>query len=612
MSRITLGLNAYHADAAAALFRDGELVFAIEEERLNRRKHCGGFPAMAIQKCLALASVDAGAIRHVAISRDGRAQVIRKALFAAQRTVESLTSPTTERAQFLSALAQRWDNRRRLSRIDQDLQQALGQPLPQTRFHTVEHHRAHLASAFFASDFEQAAVLSLDGFGDFASAMWGTGRGRTLQVEGSVTFPHSLGVLYTAVSQWLGFRKYGDEGKVMGLSAYGQPRLLPRLRRLVALRDDGSFALDLRYFRHHRQGVDMTFDEQTPQLGLLFSPALCDLLGSPRSPGPGVENQPYFCDVAASLQALLTESVVHVCRHLQRRTGLKALGLAGGVALNCVANAAILEQTDFRDLYIQPAAGDNGTAIGAALWVEHQLLQQPRRFVMRHAYTGPAFDEATCAQALAEFAQSSRLRLRVRRLDDQTRCAQAAQAIASGAVLGWFAGAMEFGPRALGHRSILCDPRRPDMKELLNRRIKHREPFRPFAPAVLLERVGDWFERGTPSPVMLLVDRVRRERRAQVPAITHHDGTGRLQTVSADSSPLFHQLLSEFERQTGVPILLNTSFNEHEPIVCTPMDALRCFEKTGMDVLVLGPFYIEPAGEDQREADGNRGDRTEG
>jgi carbamoyltransferase len=467
--------------------------------------------------------------------------------------------------------------------------------LPQLTVHAVEHHRAHLASAFFASDFARAAVLSIDGFGDFASAMWGLGEDRQIRVAGRVGFPHSLGVLYTAVSQWLGFPKYGDEGKVMGLSAYGQPVLLSRLRQLIDLRDDGSFALNLRYFRHHREGIDMTFGDDTPQVGRLFSPALCDLLGSPRSPGPGVEAQPYFCDVAASLQALLTEAAVHVCRHLQQRSGLHSLCLAGGVALNCVANAAILEQTDFRDLYIQPAAGDNGTALGAALWVEHQVLGQPRRFVMRHAYTGPTYDEAACAEALAAFSAGGGLALRVSRLDEHDRCVRAARAIADGAVLGWFCGAMEFGPRALGHRSILCDPRRPDMKDLLNQRIKHREPFRPFAPAVLLDQVGDWFERGTPSPAMLLVDRVRSERRAQVPAITHHDGTGRLQTVSADTSPTFYALIREFARITGVPILLNTSFNEHEPIVCTPTDALRCFEKTRMDALVLGPFFVEPA-----------------
>ncbi|MBL9007690.1 MAG: carbamoyltransferase [Myxococcales bacterium] len=593
MSRVVLGLNAYHADASAALFVDGDLRYAIEEERLNRRKHCGGFPGQAVQACMQRAGLQSADIDHIAVSRDSRALLARKALYIGERALRALTDSSAERARFLAALSQRIDNRTRLHRLTHDLEQSLGTLSSQTLLHPVEHHRAHLASAFFCSDFAEAAALSVDGFGDFSSTMWAVGQDRQLQIQNGIHFPHSLGVLYTAVTQWLGFRKYGDEGKIMGLSAYGQPTLLPRLRALVNLRPDGTFALNLSYFRHHREGVDMSFGADTPHVGILYSPALCDLLGSPRPAGPGIEEEPYYCDVAASLQALLNEAMVHICRHLQRRTKQKNLCLAGGVALNCVANAAILEQTDFQDLFIQPAAGDNGTAIGAALWVEHQVLHQPRRFVMRHAYTGPVFDDAACQRALDEWLATQPTDLRIERLSDEARCIRAAAAIAQGAVVGWFAGAMEFGPRALGHRSILCDPRRADMKDRLNRRIKHREPFRPFAPAILAERVHEWFERGTLSPAMLLVDRVRPEKRAMVPAITHRDGTGRLQTVSAETCPLFHRLLHAFEQTTGVPLVLNTSFNEHEPIVCTPMDALRCFAKTHMDVLVLGPFFIE-------------------
>lgn len=593
MSRVVLGLNAYHADASAALFVDGDLRCAIEEERLNRRKHCGGFPAEAIRECLRSAGVAPSDIGHVATSRDGRAQLARKAAYLAERALRTLADRDTDRAQFLSTLSQRINNRRRLHRLTDDLEQSLGGLSPHVRLHPVEHHRAHLASAFFASDFSQAAVLSVDGFGDFSSTMWATGDANQLSVQGGIHFPHSLGLLYTAVTQWLGFPRYGDEGKIMGLSAYGQPTLLPRLRSLLHLQPDGTFALNLAYFRHHREGVDMSFGADTPHVGRLYSPALCDLLGSPRPPGPGIELQAYFCDVAASLQALLNETMVHLCRHLQRRTQQKNLCLAGGVGLNCVANAAILDHTDFQNVFIQPAAGDNGTSIGAALWVEHQVLKQPRRFVMRHAYTGPAFDDATCQQALERWLASQPANLRIDRLPEELRCARTAAAISNGAVVGWFVGAMEFGPRALGHRSILCDPRRADMKDILNRRIKHREPFRPFAPAILAERVHEWFERGTLSPAMLLVDRVRIEKQPLVPAITHQDGTGRLQTVSKDGCPIFYRLLQEFERRTGVPIVLNTSFNEHEPIVCSPTDALRCFDKTQMDVLVLGPFFIQ-------------------
>ncbi len=607
MSRIVLGLNAYHADASAALFIDGDLRCAIEEERLNRRKHCGGFPALSIKECLRIAGIRPTDIDHVAVSRDSQAQISRKAWYVASRALHSLTSRSAERSQFLASLSQRVANRQHLRRLPDDLAQHIGIDPQRTHLHAVEHHRAHLASAFFASDFPQAAVLSVDGFGDFSSTMWAVGSEQGLNILGSIQFPHSLGVLYTAVTQWLGFMKYGDEGKIMGLSAYGAPTLLPRLRSLIHLHDDGTFSLNLAYFRHHREGVDMTFGDDTPHVGRLYSSALCDLLGSPRAPGPGIEQEAYFCDVAASLQALLNEALLHVCRHHQRRTGMKQMCLAGGVALNCVANAAILEATDFQQVFIQPAAGDNGTALGAALWVEHQLLKQPRRFVMRHAYTGPSFATLDCQQALDSWRTTQPGPLLVEKFASEDQlCTRTAQAIAEGCVVGWFQGAMEFGPRALGNRSILSDPRRADMKDILNRRIKHREPFRPFAPAILEDHVRAWFVRGTPSPVMLLIDHVRPEKRAQVPAITHQDGTGRLQTVSLDTNPLFYRLIQAFAQSTGVPIVLNTSFNEHEPIVCTPMDALRCFEKANMDVLVLGPFFIRRAGS-QPPASGSTG-----
>ncbi len=601
---IILGLNAYHGDASAALLVNGDLVGAVEEERLNRQKHCAGFPKLAVASCLSLAPAEISAqdIDHVAISRDPRAQILRKAAYLSGQALHLVLSPAAQshRANFLATLRQRLSNRQRLHKLHNVLAAALSVS-PQhlrAKFHAVEHHRAHLGSAFFASEFSEAAVLSLDGFGDFVSTMWGIGRDRHIDVLGEVCFPHSLGVLYTAVCQWLGFAKYGDEGKVMGLSAYGRPRHLERMRALLQLGDSdtGHFALNLRYFRHHRAGVDMSFLDGTPSLGKLYAPALCELLGAPRPPGPDIEKEEYFCDVAASLQALLEEAVLHICKALYRRTGLRRLCLAGGVALNCVANGRILDESGFRELFIQPAAGDNGTALGAALWVEHQILGRPRRFVMRHAYTGPQFDEAACRAAVKQFRKDFSCDWPLERLSEFERVERAASAIADGAVLGWYQGRMEFGPRALGHRSILCDPRNPQIKEVLNRRIKHREPFRPFAPSVLADQAADWFERGAPSPAMLLVDRVRQERWALVPAVTHQDGTARLQTVSAESSPLYYALLQAFWRRTGVPMLLNTSFNEHEPIVCTPAEALHCFAKTHMDVLVLGPFYIERPG----------------
>ena len=604
-----LGLNAFHGDASAALLVDGKLVCAVEEERLNRIKHCAGFPTLAVRECLRIGRISPADIDHVAMSRDPRAHLFDKLLYVGQRLYQR-----RDVGRLWHQLRDRLGNRRKVNSVEQALCVALGTESLAAQIHHVEHHRAHLASAFFASPFSESAVLSLDGFGDFVSTMWGTGRDRQITVLGEVGFPHSLGALYTAVTQWLGFPKYGDEGKVMGLAAYGDAHAVPALRRLIHLHPDGSFGLELAYFRHHQEGVDMSWADGQPRLGRLYSDALCELLGPAYQSGSAPDQRQK--DVAASLQALLEDAVVHIALGLARRTGATRLSLAGGVALNSVANGKILDRTPFRQLFVQPAAGDNGTSIGAALWVAHQLLAAPRRFVMHHAYTGPEFSDADCEQSLRTVlgdgaqldaqgqvvvdavetvgrdGQKALGRLRIERLDTSDLLSRAVSAIERGDVIGWFQGAMEFGPRALGHRSILCDPRRADMKDILNRRIKHREPFRPFAPAILADQTAEWFVRAAPSPAMLLVDEVRVEKRALVPAIVHADGTGRLQTVEREHSPTFYALIETFFARTGVPILLNTSFNEHEPIVCSPSDALRCFLKTHMDALALSNLWL--------------------
>lgn len=604
-----LGLNAFHGDASAALLIDGQLVCAVEEERLNRVKHCAGFPSLAVRECLRLGGISAGQLDHVAISRDPRAHLADKLLHVGTRLLHSRDLPALVRQ-----VRDRLTNRKKITSVESALADALGTDELRATFHTVEHHRAHLASAFFASGFAEAAVLSLDGFGDFVSTMWGRGTDRHIEVLGEVGFPHSLGALYTAMTQWLGFPKYGDEGKVMGLAAYGNAQAVPELRQLLQLHPDGSFSLELRYFRHHRDGIEMSWADGSPKLARLYGDELCRLLGPAREPGSAL--LPRHQDVAASLQALLEDAVCHLALGVQRRTGLTKLTLAGGVALNSVANGKILDRTPFAELFVQPAAGDNGTAIGAALWIEHQVLGRPRRFVMHHAYTGPTFSLDECTQAVQSMfgaaasldahgqavvsgvatvgsnGQPSQARLRIERLSDSQLRERAVSAIERGEVIGWFQGAMEFGPRALGHRSILADPRRADMKDILNRRIKHREPFRPFAPAILAEHTAQWFVRAAPSPAMLLVDEVRKEKRALVPAIVHADGTGRLQTVEQAHSPHFYALIAAFAERTGVPILLNTSFNEHEPIVCSPSDALRCFVKTHMDALALCNLWL--------------------
>jgi carbamoyltransferase len=450
--------------------------------------------------------------------------------------------------------------------------------------HAVEHHRAHAASAFLVSAFDEAAVLTLDGFGDYASTLLGYGHGNRVGVLDRVLFPHSLGIFYTALTQWLGFPNYGDEGKVMGLAPYGDPELhLSRMRR-IALSHEGRFRLGLEYFTHHTQGVEMTWAEGSPAVSRIFGPRLEEELGPARPAGGEMETR--HMDVAASLQARLEELVLELCGSLARSTGSRNLCLAGGVALNAVANGRIRPETPFDELYVQPAAGDSGTAVGAAFHVWNESLDQPRGFVMRHAYTGPRYDEGEIESALVTAG------LEASTVGDDVLYRMVAERIAAGAVVGWFQGRMELGPRALGNRSILADPRRVEMKDVLNARVKHREAFRPFAPSILAERTGEWFDQSYTSPFMVLVYDVLPEKRALVPAVTHVDGTGRLQTVEEAANPRYYRLIREFELLTGVPILLNTSFNESEPIVMSPANALDTFAKTRIDLLVLGNHVV--------------------
>ena len=578
-----LGINAFHGDASAALVKDGVLVAAIEEERLNRHKHCAGFPTLAARAVLESAGVSPTEVDHVAISRDPKANLHKKVLFAVQKG-----------ASVTKMIKDRLANVAKVRKIDDILASALGiQPRAlRAKIHSVEHHKSHISSAFFISPFDQAACMSIDGFGDFVSTMRAVGRDRTLDVIDRIEFPHSAGLFYTAITQFLGFHRYGEEWKMMGLAPYGKPTYVDKLRQVIRPVSGGHFELNLEYFRHHSEGVEMTWDTGAPHLGLVFSPKLQELLGPPRDP----EDPDFFgkwADIAHSAQAVYEEIFFHVVEDLQARTGLDKLALAGGCALNSVANGKIFERTRFRDVFVQPAAADDGTAIGAAFYVEHAVLGRPRRFVMRDAYTGPDFDERQVVDAL-ERARGNGwdATISVKRLEDADLYREVSQAVAAGKVVGWFQGRMEFGPRALGNRSIVADPRRPDMKEILNTRIKHRETYRPFAPSVLEEKASQIFERSEPSPFMMMVYKVRPEHRAHLPAVTHVDDTGRLQTVSAATNPRYRALISEFERQTGMPVVLNTSFNEHEPIVATPADALACYLKTHMDMLALGNWVL--------------------
>jgi len=577
-----LGINAYHGNASAALVCDGKLVAAVEEERFNRVKYAAGFPAAAIRYCLQEAGLTLADIDHVAVPRNPFARLGTKLFYALR-----MPSFARERAKVIS----------KFTGIPAALAWAFDSDPSKVKatFHRVEHHQAHLASSYFVSPFEHAALLSADGLGDFASSMWGSARGNRMSIDGSIAFPHSLGLFYSAVTQYLGFLKFGDEYKVMGLAAYGEPSHLEAFRDIVRFRSDGGefgFRLGLDYFTHHKSGPEMSWadSDKTPVLGKMFSDALPKRLGVPaRQPDEPLEQR--HRDLAATLQARLEEVYLGMLRKLAAKTGAKAVCLAGGVAFNCVANGKIFDATPFEQVYVHPAAGDAGLAVGAAFHVWHQILGKPRSFVMSHAYWGPSYDSSVINSAV-EAGGLTQGGFTVFELPDDELFRRTASIISEGKILGWYQGRAEWGPRALGNRSIVADPRRPEMKEVLNRRIKHREIFRPFAPSILAGKTGEWFAKSHPSPFMTLAYSVLPAKRDAIPAPTHVDGTGRLQTVSRDANPRYYDLIAEFERQTGVPVVLNTSFNDNEPIVCRPQEAVDCFLRTQMDALVLGNVLV--------------------
>jgi carbamoyltransferase len=575
-----LGINAYHADASAAIVCNGQLVAAAEEERFNRIKHCAGFPSQAVRYCLHEAGIKPEELTCIAIARDPRANLNQKLLYALKIPQMALRrlAPQGKFASIKDEVA---------GSLDIDPQRLTA------KVSRVEHHKAHLASSFFVSGFDEAALLSVDGLGDFASTMWGIGRGGKMTIGGAIPFPHSLGFFYTAITQYLGFWNYGDEYKVMGLASYGEPEFKDEFARIVRLGErngEPHFNLGLDYFIHHKVGSQITWDEGIPIIGKLYSDFLEERLGEPRVTGSVVDKR--HENIAASLQERLEDSVILLLNKLYNLYGVKKLCMAGGVAFNCVANGLIFDKTPFEEVYIPPAAGDAGLAIGAAYYHYHEVLKQPRSFVMKHPYWGPEFTNEQIRRAL-EVKGIEDCRCRVTELSDEELVRITANRIAEGKIVGWYQGRLEFGPRALGNRSIVVDPRRAEMKDILNSRIKHREPFRPFAPSILEERVGDYFEHTHPSPFMLMTYRVRESKREVIPAPTHVDGTGRLQTVSRDQNPRYWQLIAEFEKLTGVPVLLNTSFNENEPVVCSPEEAIECFLRTKMDNLAIGNYLVE-------------------
>jgi carbamoyltransferase len=580
---IILGLNAFHADSAACLVRDGQLIAAAEEERFRRIKHWAGFPSEAIAYCLREAGVTIGEVDHVAVNQDSQANQLKKIAYVVKQRPD------------LGLVLGRLRNRQARASIPDLLAKAFPQSAFRGQFHAVEHHLAHLSSAFDVSPFDEAVVVSVDGFGDFASTAWGVGRGNDLSLDGRIHFPHSLGLFYQALTQHLGFPHYGDEYKVMGLAPYGQPRLLDQMRQIVRLQSDGGFELDLAYFRHHREKAPYTWESGAPTFPDLFSEALEDLLGPRRRADAPLEER--HRDLARSVQAMYEEAFFNLITPLQARSGLTDLALAGGCAANSVANGKVRRQTPFRRVYVQSAAGDAGGALGAAFSVWRRL-GGARTFAMDHALWGPGYSDEDLGAMLGERTDElAAAGCRVRRAADETAlCRETAAAVADGQVVGWFQGRMEWGPRALGARSIVCDPRRSDMKQILNAKIKRRESFRPFAPSVLDRAVADWFEEDDDVPFMMQVFQILEEKRALIPAVTHVDGSGRLQTVHRAANPRYYALIEAFEAITGVPMVLNTSFNENEPVVCRPQEALDCFLRSRMDLLVLGDHIVARIG----------------
>jgi carbamoyltransferase len=570
---LILGLNMFHADASAAIVLDGEIKFAIAEERLNRHKHFGGFPALAVKACLDAVGAKISDIDHVAVGQDSDANLAKKVQYALANPAKILN---------FIRLRQRKEAMRDVRSL---LANALDVDAGQLRFqeHHLEHHIAHIASAYYCSPWEKAAGFSYDGSGDFVSTMAARCEGSEIDVLTRVFLPHSLGSVYTMICEFIGYSKYGDEGKVMGLAPYGKGTYCDEIRKIVSPKN-GGLQLDLSYFKPlgSNQGMQVLPDG-TVRLARHFSDRMEKLFGEPRRPYAEIAQRDM--DLAFALQHRFEEIFFHMLNHLYKSVPIEQLALAGGCALNSVANGKIFDATPFRQTYIQPAAGDEGLAIGAALHTYHSVLKQPRRHELKHSYLGPEFSEARIRDALEKAG------VQCRRLEREQLLEATAEQIAAGNVVGWFQGRMEWGPRALGNRSIVAHPGLPNMKNVLNARIKHREWFRPFAPSILAEYQHEYFEHDHPSPFMLHVYKIRPEKRKELMAVNHVDDTGRLQTVTREENALYHDLISAFHRKTGIPVILNTSFNENEPIVCTPEEAIDCFQRTKMDVLAIGRFF---------------------
>jgi carbamoyltransferase len=561
------------------------LVSAVEEERFRRIKHWAGFPLKSIEYCLSDHGISISDVDCIAINTDPSSA-------RAKRLHYVLKGKSS-----FGLVLEKIRNRGRRASIKKTIESDFGKGRFSGKIIFVEHHMAHLASAFLVSPFKSATALSLDGFGDFASSAWAFGENKDISIEGRVYFPHSLGIFYQAMTQYLGFPSYGDEYKVMGLASYGKDVHVDEVSKLISLDSESFFRLDLSFFRHHRDRIGYEWNGGSPKLDSLFSNSLEDHLGPRRQPGDPVMQR--HKDLAHSTQTVFENTFYSILDSLHQSHRTDNLVLSGGCAMNSVASGKIYKKTAYRNLYIPPAAGDAGGAVGAALVASTNLDNQFTRARTEHAYTGPGFSNLEIKEVIeSEQHALTSNGCSVSELNNiKSLFARVVNALTKGNVVGWYQGRMEWGPRALGNRSILCDPRRSDIKEILNIKIKRRESFRPFAPSILREAVSEWFIDDDDVPFMEKVFEIKSSKQELIPAVTHVDGTGRLQTVTREANPRYYDLIKAFENVTGVPIILNTSFNENEPIVCEPQEALDCFLRTRMDMLVLNDFVIERGSE---------------
>jgi carbamoyltransferase len=570
-----LGINAFHGDSSACLLKDGKVLCATEEERFRRVKHWAGFPSEAIKFCLEDEGISIEQVDHITISRDPKANFFKKVLHSLKNSIS------------ISTIWNRLTNAKKVSSVKGELAKTFKLPESaiKAEVHNIEHHRSHIASSFFASRFDESAILSIDGFGDFTSTMTAIGKGNKFNVLDEVNYPHSLGVFYSTVTQFLGFPNYGDEYKVMGLAPYGEAKYLKELEQILTLTDDGFFKLNKKYFKHFKEGVAMSWEGGSPIIESLFTSEWEKLFRKAREKNDELEK--FHIDLATSVQKFTEKVISHMLNHLQKKTGCENICITGGVAQNSVANGKILESTNFKNIYIPSAGHDAGTSIGSALYLYNQILGNERLEEITSAY----FGKKSSQEEIVKVLEKENVEYKI--YSDEDLYEKVSDKLVDGGVVGWFQGRAEFGPRALGHRSIIVDPRRKDAKDLLNDKIKRRESFRPFAPSILKEAVSDYFVQKDTVPFMEKVFDIKKDKYNEIPAVTHVDGTGRLQSVDKDVSPRYHKLISKFAEKSGVPILLNTSFNENEPIVNKPEEALSCFLRTKMDMLVMENIIIE-------------------